>query len=119
MMVAITLLSVTVFIILGLVGRKLFSFFGRTRRQKRLSNWGIEADAVLLNLQKTGVYINNLLQVKLQMQVYVRTGRNFVVETNQVISYSDLSQLRIGGPLLVKYNPANTKEVMVVFKKNQ
>jgi len=116
-MVAITLLSVTVFIILGLVGRRLLFVFERTRTQKRLSNWGIEAEAVLLNLQKTGVYVNNLLQVKLQMQVYVRTGRNFVAEVNQVISYADLSQLRIGGPLMVKYNPANTKEVMVVFRK--
>ena len=75
---------------------------------------GIEADAVLLNIEQTGVYVNNQPQVKLQLQVHPPTGRNFVSEAVEVLSLLDISRLRTGSALKVKYNRANTKEVMVL-----
>ena len=71
---------------------------------------GIETEAVLINMQRTGLYVNNLPQVKLQLQVQLETGWKFVTEAKEVLTFVDLSQLHIGGILWVKYNPANLKE---------
>lgn len=81
---------------------------------RRLQKDGTEADAVLLNVEPTGMYVNNQPQVKLQLQVNPLVGRNFVSEALEVLSLVDLSRLRIGGTLKVKYNPANTKEITVL-----
>lgn len=84
-------------------------------KEKRLTKKRIEARAVLLDIKQTGIYSNRLAQVKLQMQVYPDIGRNFVTEVCEVVDHSDLKQLRIGDVMLVKYNPANTKEVLILI----
>jgi hypothetical protein len=94
--------------------RTLFPLLQIGKMKKRLMNEGIEAEAVLLNMEQTGLYVNNQPQIKLQVQVQPPTGRNFVSEVKEVLSLIDLSQLRIGSTLKVKYNPVNTKEVMVL-----
>jgi hypothetical protein len=65
-------------------------------------------------MEQTGLYVNNQPQIKLQVQVHPNTGRNFVSEVREVLTLIDMSQLRVGSTLKVKYNPANTKEVMVL-----
>lgn len=100
----------------------LYAVFSRTvfplvqigKMKRRLLKEGVEADAVLLNMEQTGLYVNNQPQIKLQVQVHPVTGRNFVSEVREVLTLIDLSQLRIGSTLKVKYNPANTREVMVL-----
>lgn len=116
MLVLITILSVALLVVYTVLRRTLFPYLRQVKMQKWLSREGIEAEAVLLNVQQTGLYVNNMPQMKLQMQVHPRSGRNFVTETLEVLSYLDLTQLHIGRSLLVKYNPANTKEVMVVWQ---
>jgi hypothetical protein len=44
--------------------------------------------------------------------------RNFVAEVNEVFTLMDLSTLRAGTILKVKYNPGNTREVMLVRKQS-
>jgi hypothetical protein len=84
-------------------------------KTRRLIKKGVEAQAVLLNVEPTGMHINKQLQVQLQMQVYPVLGRNFVVEVREVMDYSDFKQLQAGDMVLVKYNPSNTKEVIVLM----
>jgi len=96
------------------LSRTLFPILQIARINKRLSREGIEADAVLLNMEQTGLYVNNQPQVRLQVQVHPLTGRNFVTETREVLSFLDLTRIQIGCTLKVKYNPENIKEVMVV-----
>lgn len=97
--------------------RTLFPLLQTGRMKKRLLREGEEADAVLLNIEQTGLFINNRPQIKLQVQVHPPSGRNFVSEVREVLSLIDLSQLRIGSNLKVKYNPANTKEVIVLRRE--
>jgi len=92
----------------------VFPLLQISRMKKRLMREGIEAEAILLNMEQTGLYVNDQPQIKLQVQVHPQTGRNFVSEVREVLTLIDLSQLRIGSTLKVKYNPANTKEVMVL-----
>jgi hypothetical protein len=114
MLVAIVILTLTLAVVVAVFHRTLFSFFQKVQTKKRLAVEGIEAEAVLLNMQQTGLYVNNLPQVKLQMQVQPHSGRDFVIEAKEVLTYVDLAQLHIGGTLVVKYNPFNVKEVMLV-----
>jgi hypothetical protein len=92
----------------------LFPYLKMARMNRRLATEGVEASAILLNMEQTGLYVNNQPQVKMQLQVHPLTGRNFVSETREVVNFIDLSQLQIGCTLKVKYNPDNIKEVMVV-----
>ena len=75
---------------------------------------GLEARAVVLNVQPTGTYIDNLPQVCMLVKVQPYGGRNFVAETKQVVSPMELSRLRAGTCLKVKYNPHNVKEITVI-----
>src|SRR5215212_9701131 len=114
MLPALIILTLIVAVVLTVSRRTLFPFLEKARINKRLRQEGVEAEAVLLNLQQTGLYLNKLPQVKLEIQVQTRTGRNFVTETKEVLSFLDIAQLHIGGTLMVKYNPSNMKEVTLV-----
>lgn len=109
---AIVLIIVT----LTYIGAKgnLFTFSKKTNLERRLFKNGVEAPAILLDIQRTGLYVNNLPQVMLQMQVQPNMGRNFVTEAKEVLTPVHFSEIHIGSTLKVKYNPANTKEVMLV-----
>jgi hypothetical protein len=96
------------------IQRKLYPLQQQERTSRRLFDEGVRAEAKLLNMHQTGLYVNNLPQVKLQMQVQPEQGRNFVTEAHEVLSFVDLSRLHVGSTLVVRYNPANTKEIMIV-----
>lgn len=74
----------------------------------------LEAKAVILAIEQTGLFMNHQPQIKMQMQVIPDKGRNFVAEVKQVVSFVDLARIRTGATVKVKYNPSNTKEVVVV-----
>ena len=101
-------------LVVAVFHRTLFSFFKKNQRKKLLADEGVEAEAVLLNMQQTGLYVNKQPQVKLQMQVQPYSGQDFITETKEVLTFVDLAQLQIGGTLVVKYNPENRKEIMLV-----
>ncbi|MBC7850691.1 MAG: hypothetical protein H7Y31_13200 [Chitinophagaceae bacterium] len=75
---------------------------------------GIEASAILLSVEETGVYLNHRPQIKMQMQVIPEKGRNFVAEAKEIVSIMDLAALRTGTMVTVKYNPANNREIELV-----
>lgn len=114
MLLPFIIIPIVLLFLYFILSRTLFPLLQIARTNRRLLKEGTEAPAILLNMEQTGVYVNNQPQVKLQVQVHSLTGRNFVSETRAVLTLVDLSQLRIGNTLKVKYNPANTKEVMVL-----
>lgn len=114
MTLTLILTAVILLTVYAIVSRTLFPIDQIAGGNKKLVREGIEAQAVLLNVEQTGIYVNNQPQVRLQVQVHPLTGRNFVSETREVLTLIDLSRLRIGSTLKVKYNPANTKELMVL-----
>lgn len=116
MLFTILIITLSLAISWFVLSRTLMPLLKIGRLKKRLLREGVEAEAVLLNMEQTGLYVNNQPQIKLQVQVQPQSGRNFVSEVREVLTLIDLSQLRIGTTLKVKYNPANTKEVMVLRK---
>jgi hypothetical protein len=100
---------ITVVIVMLLKGKQILSRVKKTNRLK----YKIEAEAIILSIQPTGiVYNNDMLQVKLQMQVQPDQGRNFIVENRQVISPADMATVRQGSRIIVEYNPVNHKEII-------
>lgn len=81
---------------------------------KQHSSKGIEANAIILTMEETGLYMNKLPQVKLQVQVLPERGRNFVTEIKPVLSLLELDALKTGSMVTVNYNPSNIKEVSFV-----
>jgi len=67
-----------------------------------------------LAVEPTGLFVNHQPQVKLQMQVLPAKGRNFVAEIKEVLETTLLATLQTGDLISVKYNPANTKEIMLM-----
>jgi len=74
----------------------------------------VEARAIVLALEQTGLFLNHRPQVKMQMQVLPERGRNFVAEVKEVITFMELATIRIGSTVTVKYNPTNNKDVVLV-----
>jgi hypothetical protein len=109
------LLSVT-FIVAGTIwiGFLLAALFGKLLIHMlpgRSSKWpanGVEAEAIVLKMEPTGLYINKKPQVRLQMQVQPDKGRNFVIEIDTVSP----PDVKTGGMIRVKYNPRNYKELL-------
>ena len=106
MMIVISLIPL---LILGLM---LWNLFNRKARVRRVIKNGVEANAVLLNIDYTTTKTEKL--VRLQIQVYPKTGRNFVIDIPDFSGDSVPINYRIGDLLKVKYNPLNTKEIVIV-----
>jgi hypothetical protein len=86
----------------------------RGQIRKRPMPERLEAKAIILSVEQTGLFMNHQPQVKVQIQVLPDRGRNFVAEVKQVFSFLDLAQIRTGSTVTVKYNPSNIKEVVLV-----
>jgi hypothetical protein len=86
----------------------------QARSSARLERKGAEAEAVILSIERTGRYVNNEPQVKMLLKVQPVSRINFVAEVREVLTLIDLSTMRAGSILKVRYNPANTREVMLV-----
>jgi hypothetical protein len=116
MIVAVSIVSVTLilFLVFAIIHRTLFPCLEPEKIKKRLSRDGIEAEAVLLRMEQTGFYMNNLPQVRLKIKVQPKNGRIFVSETREIMSLVDMAQLPVGSTVKVKYNPCNMNEIMLV-----
>lgn len=88
----------------------------QARSYARLEQKGAEAEAVILSIQRTGRYVNNEPQVKMLLKVQPASHHNFVAEINEVLTLMDLSSLRAGSIMKVRYNPSDTREIMLVRK---
>ena len=94
----------------------LIKTFGKTKRMtgEEIFLKGQKAEAIILSIQETGLYINNLPQLKVQMQVKPERGRNFVTEVNQVLPDMNIGSLQTGSKIMVRYNPFNRKQVVLL-----
>lgn len=117
MITGLYIFSFTALVSAALVVRTLLPYFRKIRSFRRLRITGVEADAVILYMQNTGVYLSDQPQVRLQLKIQPGAGRNFVAEAREFLSPAELSQLHVGGTIRIRYDPAHPKEVMLVRKQ--
>ncbi|MFT3909862.1 MAG: hypothetical protein QM737_10585 [Ferruginibacter sp.] len=84
------------------------------KRTTLFADNSIDADAVILNLQLTGLCIKNDIQVIIQLQVLPERGKSFVVEVKEMLSAAEYTQMHHGDKILVKYDPRNHKDVSII-----
>jgi hypothetical protein len=106
--------SAMAIVIYGVLQFAFLPYMQRRSARNKPTSKNLEAHAVVLNIQPTGKYIGNLTQVCMLIKVQPFGGRNFVAEAKQALSPMELSRLRAGSCLKVKYNPHNVKEVTVI-----
>ena len=103
---------VVVLLAMLFIAGKLIQYRKKARFRKRPLR--IEANAIILNIETVGAFLNQRAQVKLQMQVLPEKGRNFVVETRAVFSSLDMASMQAGSMVRVRYDPSNPKELVLV-----
>lgn len=110
------ILEGAIVIMMLLAAWRLVKMLGRPRKMtlQEIAKNGTLAEAIVLDVNETGMIINDLPQVKLQMQVLPEKGRNFVAEVKQVLPNSLKTLLHSGSKIMVKYDPGNPREVVVL-----
>jgi hypothetical protein len=73
-----------------------------------------EAEAVILGIQLTGLYIKEIPQAIFQIQVKPEKGKNFVVEIKGALPVTDFPTVQAGEKIRVRYNPYRKKEMYIV-----
>jgi Protein of unknown function (DUF3592) len=83
-------------------------------RSSQLMKTGVSAQAQILKVWQTGMYVNEQPQLGMTLQVTPADGSApFQAEAKKVVSMVQIPQFQPGGMLEVKYDPANPKEVAI------
>jgi hypothetical protein len=94
----------------ALLGKLILSLLPERLGSKKWPANGVEAEAIVLKMEPTGLYINKLPQVRVQMHVQPDKGRNFVIEIDTVSPPA----VKTGATIRIKYNPRNYRELLLV-----
>ena len=96
------------------------------KKLKRIFSWGAlqtannemqkqndtEAEAIVLGIYKTGHYIDDQPQMKLQIQVLPDKGRNFIAEAFLLVGNKKIDA---GLKIKVRYNATNNKVLGLIL----
>jgi len=98
-----------------LAGWKILKTLNTSKKMsdEEIEKNGVQAEAIVLSVQETGMFVDNIPQIKLQMQVLPEKGRNFVAEVKQVLPDFQRKLLHSGSKIIVKYDPRNHGSIVV------
>ncbi|NPV89207.1 MAG: hypothetical protein HPY50_00330 [Firmicutes bacterium] len=104
--------SSIVFPIIGLAG--VLMYYKRINdREEHLIQNGIQGIAEILSRQQTGVYINELPQVKFLLLITLPGREPYQVVHKDVVSMLDLGSINVGARLPVFVDPNNEKNIFL------
>ncbi|QRR01113.1 hypothetical protein [Dyadobacter sandarakinus] len=83
------------------------------RRKMKILKEGIAAQARVLHIIPTGVYLNNLPEFQVQVQVRQASGDDFVARTTEVLPYADYDAIRKKQEVTVKYDKASCSRIIL------
>ena len=85
-------------------------------REMHLVQNGIKGEAKILNVNQTGMYVNNLPQVKFLLQITTPDTESYQVEHKEVVNMIDLGSIRVGAVLPVFVDPQNPKKILLSYR---
>jgi hypothetical protein len=100
-------------IILGATGFFLYRFFKGMSQNSGLVKTGIPAPAVILDVQDTGVSMNNSMQARLTLQVTPLNRPPFQAVATTFVNRFQVGLLVPGAAVQVKYDPNDITKVAV------
>jgi len=84
------------------------------RRRERIENTWYDAQAEILEYGETGTYINNQPKIRFRLHVNSPVHPPCEVVHKQVIPLSALSKLEVGKVIMVKVNPEDPEDILLV-----
>ncbi|VBB07705.1 Hypothetical protein LUCI_2970 [Lucifera butyrica] len=84
-------------------------------RKIYLAQNGIRGEAEILSLEQTGIYINNLPQIRFQLQVNLPNRDPYQIEHKETVNLISLNSLNIGAKFPVFVDPVNPEKVLLLF----
>ncbi|MEO7532187.1 MAG: hypothetical protein ABIS69_12270 [Sediminibacterium sp.] len=96
---------VTMVLLLLLLIKKKLLFFHQN---------SIDADAIILSIQLTGVSLKNEVQAIIQLQVQPERGKSFVSDIKEMLTTGEYTLVHPGNKIRVRYNPGNYREIIIL-----
>src|SRR5215216_3924664 len=100
-------------VVLGATGFFLYRMFKGLSQNSGLVKTGIPAPAVILNVEDTGVSMNNSMQARLTLQVTPANRPPFQAVATTFVNRFQVGMLVPGASVQVKYDPADITKVAV------
>jgi hypothetical protein len=100
-------------IVLGATGFFLYRFFKGMSQNSTLVKTGVSAPAVILDVQDTGVTMNNSMQARLTLQVTPADRPPFQAVTTALVNRFQVGMLVPGATVQVKYDPNDITRVAI------
>ncbi|MGQ0803324.1 MAG: hypothetical protein ACT4PI_05615 [Actinomycetota bacterium] len=89
--------------------------FGPVAANRRLLSTGQSAKAKILQAQETGTYVNEMPQIRVLLEVRPTSGSSFQSEAVTTVRPLQLSQIRVGNTVDVRYDPADPSKVALAL----
>jgi hypothetical protein len=102
----------TLFLVFGIVGGLMFM----SAKLDRIIRTGEAAEATIVDIQGTGVEVNNQPMLKFRLRVQPAYGEAYEAQTNRIIPFGMRGYLMIGANIPVKYDPKKPEDVAIDFK---
>lgn len=99
--------------VLGVTGFFLYRLFKGMSQNSGLVKTGVAAPAVILNVEDTGVTMNNSMQARLTLQVTPANRPPFQATATTFVNRFQVALLVPGASVQVKYDPADITKVAV------
>ncbi len=100
-------------IVLGVTGFFLYRMFKGMSQNSNLVKTGVPAPAVILDVQDTGVTMNNSMQARLTLQVTPVGRPPFQAVATTFVNRFQVGMLVPGGSVQVKYDPNDITKVAI------
>jgi len=84
-------------------------------RELDLMENGLKGEAEIISADQTGVYLNELPQIKFLLKITSPYGETYEMEHKDVVNLLDLSSIKVGAKLPVFIDPNNEKNILLVY----
>ncbi|MCD4775015.1 MAG: hypothetical protein K8S15_03070 [Candidatus Aegiribacteria sp.] len=84
------------------------------RRRERIEKTWLDAQAEIIELGETGTYINNQPKIRFRLHVNSPVHPPCEVIHKQVIPLTDLARFQAGKTIMVKVNPDDPQDIMLL-----
>lgn len=104
----------------GFILWKVFSWLSNTGKERqRLLRDGVAAQATILSIWETHLYVNNQPQIGILLEVTSPSGQVFQTQTKMIISQLQIPQFQPGTRVMVKYDPADFTKITIAGVLNR
>jgi hypothetical protein len=112
----IIVISIIITVVVLFFAFRIFSGVMRGAKQTReLLMTGVPAQARILQLGETGMYVNNQPAVDILMEVQPHDRPPYQVQTRMVVSMIRLASIQPGNIVPVKYDPNDPTKVAIAL----